>query len=130
MAIFNNITDGGDLKNALSGKVDLSGSNADFGNLSSTAKTNIANTGIPDYTQAKRILNGFIATSNGFIFACNIVLNNNTATLKINNVLVGRAFGGSTAQDPTSMYAIVKKGDVITFTNMDEVIFYPFINNI
>lgn len=113
MAIFNNITDGGD-----------------FGNLSNTAKTNIANTGIPDYTQKQQISNGFIAIKNGLIFAYNKSLGNKTAILNINNILVGRAMGGSVIQDTTSMYAIVKKGDVITFTNMDEVYFYPFINNI
>ena len=102
----------------------------EFDNLSSTAKTNIANTGIPDYTQKQIISNGFIATSNGFIFAYNKPLNNNTAILNINNILVGKAIGGDIIQDPTSMYAIVKKGDVITFTNMSEVYFYPFINNI
>ena len=130
MAIFNNITDGGDLKNALDGKINLDGSNADFGNLSSTAKENIANTGIPDYTQKQAIPSGFVATSNGFIFAYNAPLGNKTAILNINNILVGKATGGSIIQDPISMYAIVKKGDVITFTNMTEVCFFPFINNI
>lgn len=111
-------------------KANISGDNVKFDNLSDTAKTNIANTGIPDYTQKQTISNGFIATSNGFIFACNTALGSREAVLNINNILVGRAIGGSITQDPVSMYAIVKKGDVITFTNMKEVYFYPFINNI
>ena len=111
-------------------KANRDGSNTDFGNLSSTAKTNIANTGIPDYTQKQAIPSGFVAPANGFIFARNTSLNYIGAILNINNVLVGEADGGAVTQDSTSMYAIVKKGDVITFTNMAEVCFFPFINNI
>ena len=131
MAIFNNITDGGgDLKKALDGKINLDGSNADFSNLSATAKTNIANTGIPDYTQEQSITSGWTATENGLIFAYNKALHNAVAQLLVNGVRVGYTSGGETVQDPTSMYAIVKKGDIITFTNMSRVVFYPFINNI
>ena len=130
MAIFNNITDGGgDLKKALDGKINLDGSNADFSNLSATAKTNIANTGIPDYTQEQSITSGWTATENGLIFAYNKALQN-VAQLLVNGVIVGYTSGGAIVQDPTSMYAIVKKGDIITFTNMSIVVFYPFINNI
>ena len=111
-------------------KANISGDNVNFDNLSSAAKTNIANTGIPDYTQKQIISNGFIATSNGFIFAYNVALGRANAILNINNILVGKVGGGDITQDPTSMYAIVKKGDVITFTNMREVDFFPFINNI
>lgn len=119
------------IKNIISANFVLkNGSNADFSNLSSTAKTNIANTGIPDYTQQQSITSGWTATKNGFIFAYNIALNNAAAELLVNGVRVGYALGGAAIQDPTSMYAIVKKGDIITYSNMSSVVFFPFINNI
>lgn len=108
----------------------IDGSNATFSSLSTTAKTNIANTGIPDYTQGQSVTSGWTATSNGFIYSANTSLHNQRAYLYVNGVIVGEMFGGATVQDATCAYAIVKKGDVITYSNMGSVIFFPFINNI
>ena len=114
-------------------KVNLSGDNAVFNNLSATAKQNIALLGIPNYSSAVSISTGAVASTNGLVFALNIplqkigsVTTHTTAELYVNGFLAGKAYGADTIQDATSMYAIVKVGDVITFTNMAAVYFIPF----
>lgn len=109
-------------------KVNRDGSNAGFGNLSSTAKTNLFKIIRPNYASSVIKNSGWTATQNGLIFAYNIALHNAVAQLLVNGVRVGYASGGTTIQDPTSMYAIVGVGDVISFTNMSQVLFIPFFN--
>ena len=109
-------------------KVNRDGSNADFSNLSSTAKTNLFKIIRPNYASSVIKNSGWTATQNGLIFAYNIVLHNAVAQLLVNGVRVGYASGGAAIQDPTSMYAIVGVGDVISFTNISQVLFIPFFN--
>ena len=87
---------------------------------------------IVDYNNGQTIATDFIAPCNGLIIAFNKSLSGSSATaarLYVNGVNVGVASGGTTIQDATSMYALVKQGDVVTFTNMNIVSFFKSTGN-
>ena len=87
---------------------------------------------IVDYNNSQTIATDFIAPCNGLILAYNKALSNSSgisARLYVNGVTVGIAGGGTVVQDATSMYAFVKQDDVVTFTNMNTVLFFKLIGN-
>lgn len=93
--------------------------------LNKVDKAEAANICVPDYTAGITITSGFTAPDNGVICSTSLALTNKNADLLINNVKVGRTRGGSTVQDDIPFYAIVGKGDVVTYTNMYEAYFFP-----
>lgn len=136
MAIFNNITDGGgtgnidwgniggdlnnqtDLKNALNGKVDLDGSNADFGNLSATAKETITNLSAPSSRTIDISVTAgdtlYTAPANGYVGIKATVASSGGAIEIINNNNPNIGNGNSRSGTATILCCIpVAKGDVV-----------------
>lgn len=77
---------------------------------------------IIDYSSSKAIVSGivsgFVAPSNGYIIVWSAAVSGSTqAILKVNGKRVGMAMGGSQIQDPVTFYALVKRGDIVTFSN-------------
>lgn len=77
---------------------------------------------IIDYSSSKAIVSGivsgFVAPSNGYIIVWSAAVSGSTKViLKVNGKRVGMAMGGSQIQDPVTFYALVKRGDIVTFSN-------------
>lgn len=81
---------------------------------------------VPDYSSGITITSGYTAPCSGWIYFCTAAVNGSKrVNAYINGISVGYAAGGSTTQDPISMYAPVGTGDVITFENQAAVTFFP-----
>lgn len=81
--------------------------------------------GIPDYASGVTIPSGYTAPTDGWIYAISSAnSNDNYSLLYVDEIKVGNAQGGSTIQDPVSLYALVGKGSTVTFTRCTTT-FYP-----
>lgn len=81
--------------------------------------------GIPDYASGVTIPSGYTAPTDGWIYAISSAnSHDNYSLLYVDEIKVGNAQGGSTIQDPVSLYALVGKGSTVTFTRCTTT-FYP-----
>lgn len=83
---------------------------------------------LPDYSAGVSISSGDAVPNNGVIAGLFATSSNRLATLSINNVVVSQENVGANYQTgnmPTGCF-IVSKGDIITYTNANSVMFYPF----
>lgn len=86
--------------------------------------------GFPDYSAGVTISSGYTVTQKGVISAVVLVSGKVDSAyweLRINNIIF--ASEGGSYWNVGSFYALVNKGDVITWSGFNQVIFYPLKGN-